>query len=217
MSNDDFFTEISQYGLHKGIYTATDFLIANPSSVYGFTRFIFEKNQYLDYIEIEWGDGTTSTYTYSDTYLRFSGFISRSLWERLDTELSIEVYGILFAETDYLQGEALSSKNPDGQNVKRYYTALTETKRHPTLANDRQKGDLTGDYYIWNLKKDVTQNLTKSYTAVAFIVAGGETLFLDEISYSAKTLADEYIKTGFYPEDHDEGALYNLAHSKVGD
>lgn len=168
---------------------------------------------YLSSITIEWGDGAVTQYTYSDVYLRFSGFISVSLWDRLEAESDIQGYGILLCETEWLGSGWLQEKEVDGVNVKRFYTPLTATYTHPTLANDRQKGERVGDYYIWNLKKSIsTENLTTAYTAMAFIVVDGETVYLNETSYSAQSLALEYINTGFYAEDYDEGALYNLAH-----
>ena len=168
---------------------------------------------YLSSITIEWGDGAVTQYTYSEVYLRFSGFISVSLWDRLEAESDIQGYGILICETEWLGSGWLQEKEVDGVNVKRFYTPLTATYTHPTLANDRQKGERVGDYYIWNLKKSIsTDNLTTAYTAMAFIVVDGETVYLNEASYSAQSLALEYINTGFYAEDYDEGALYNLAH-----
>lgn len=175
-----------------------------------------DQAQYVLSLDITWG--VPQTFEYSNVYLRFSGLISTSLWNRLEEESDIKGYGIMIASKDYLnsieaEDSALETLTPDGTNVKRYYTELTETKTHPALASETQKQGLTGDYYVWNLKKSIADDaLTDEFVAVAFIVIDGETLFFGNIRSSAKSVAKQLLDDKIYAADEDDGALYNLAH-----
>ena len=177
---------------------------------------------YLESIEIQWG---TPSYTYSKVGMRFGGLISQELWNRLDTASHITGYGVLLSTSAYLNGVQLKDKYNavDGTNVKKFQTNLPDTSvfvnrqdpNHPDEASDDQKGNLVGDYYIWNLCKEISvENLTLEYTAVAFIVTQNDgVVFLIETSKSVKELAGDMIDDDSNGIDRHfaDGSLKNLA------
>ena len=171
---------------------------------------------YVGSIDIQWGE--PETFTYDNVKVRYSGLIKASLWERLNTESTIKGYGIMVASKDYLdsiskEAEDLPTLTADGTNVRRYETAITASHTHPAGASETQKQGLTGDYYVWSLKKSIANDaLTDEFVAVAFIEIEGETLFFGTVTASAKSVAKQLLDDKIYEADEDEGALYNLAH-----
>jgi len=161
---------------------------------------------YLDDISFEWREA--DIFTYSGVAIRFGGLMTKALWDKLSEETTIQGYGVLFSATDALNGAKLSA-----DNAQHNLFVDSNTKANPSLANDNQKGDLTGDYYIWNLKVNVTTSdkYNVSYTAVAYIKTSDGYVLLKEVTTSVKDLADDYIKNRGYEEDAFDGSLNNLA------
>ena len=185
---------------------------------------------YIEELDVQWG--VLPTYTYSKVGIRFIGSIAPALWDQLNSESTIEGYGIMYATAQYLNGDSIKDlydlaraleenvdavfQTVDGKSyktvadteIKSFYTPLTQEKTHPTEA---------GGNYIWNLFKDVDgtsdAELTKSYTAIAFIrTTNDEIVFLEDTTKSAAQLAQDYIDAdngcdGTYLE----GSLGNLA------
>lgn len=145
------------------------------------------------------------TYTYDNVGIRFGGFLSQALWNKLDV---IE-YGVFLTESDGRTStikedyeDALVSSNDDiddallalcgAQNgdtdIRRFYSSAA-----PVIATDEQKafnGINTADvYYTWTIRKNVTNALTTYYSAVAYVRTATEIIFLKETSESAKHLA----------------------------
>ena len=172
---------------------------------------------YLSSVSIKWeGEASTTTFEFSSVNIRFGGYVSTALWDRLNDESEIERYGILLSTTDYLGQDKLETKYDlvDGLNVKNYFYDIPEDKDHPTLAEAGAVEGLTEDYYIWNLRKGVSMaNLTKEYVAVAYVVTEYEVIFLNEIRASATSLAQDLIDdtTNDYNENSFECSLGYLA------
>ena len=176
---------------------------------------------WLTSIDIEW-----DTYTYSDVAIRFGNLMKKTLWDRLNTESNIQGYGVMLSNlgAGSIEGayEGALSKNSDDidkaitdicekGNIKDFYTSLA-SKPNPDLATEEQKGDLIGDYYIWNLYKGVSNaNLLKSYDAVAYIRIEDEIVFLNEVTTSVKGLAGELLALPAFNETSFDGSLNNLA------
>ena len=81
----------------------------------------------------------------------------------------------------------------------------------PSLATAEQKGELTGDYYIWNVFYNIpTSNLTTLYVARAYIETTTQTIFLDQIETSAAKNAYNMIQAGA-DVGTSNGSLKNLA------
>ena len=180
------------------------------------------------------------TFTYTDVAIRFGGLISKALWDELDTnEHLIQGYGVMISYEDLggntfesyyndskagntveqtvdfmFDNDGLSGDQDDGLiHGKDYYFPLTNEKTHPAEAIDSQKaGEPAGTYYVWNLYKKVSMsNLTKDYTAVAYIRVGNELVFLQQTTASAQSLAHDLISSGAYANDAFEGSLAYLA------
>ena len=156
------------------------------------------------------------SFAYSSAAIRFGGFVPIALWDRLNNESTIQGYGVLLSTPSHLGGDELKDKynEVDGTNVKKFDTDLEAAGiEHPSSANDAQKGGLVGDYYVWSLYKNITsENLQTEYTAVAYIRTASGVVFFGEVTYSAKTLAADYLNNRGYADDVAEGSLYGLAH-----
>ena len=176
---------------------------------------------YLDSIHIQWD----VSFSYSNIAIRFGGFLNKTLWDRLDSESDIQGYGVLLSTKEYLGDSSIVGKYNEAiavessvsaaiasicesDNVKNFVSA----NEHPALANDIQKGDLSGDYYIWNLYKGLsTGQVSNFYNSVAYILIDGDIVFLDEVSLSAKKMAHELVNGTDYNDSSFDGSLYDLA------
>ena len=178
----------------------------------------------IESITIQWGE--IPSYTYSDSAIRFSGFIKIPLWKRLN---NIQGYGVMLSTKTYLGANTIESKYDSalaeagaidsavtamcaGNNVKSFNSSITSEKLHPAEATEEQKGQTSRDFYIWNLYKGVSaENLKTSYVAVAYIRTNSEIVFFDEIEASVKSLAFDLIDEGVENENSFDGSLNNLA------
>lgn len=165
--------------------------------------------QYIESITIEWN---TLSFTYENLSIRFGGRIDADLWTRLDTESSIQGYGVLLSTYEYLNAQVEKDlKNyfdsADGINVKKFTNADTypdhELKAEPTLKDG---------YRVWNLYKQVRlEDATKDYVGVAFIQINGEVVFLNSLRTSVKKLAQQLIAGPDRDENSLGGSLNYLA------
>ena len=187
---------------------------------------------YIDSIDIEW---STTVFTYSSATIRFGALIKTSLWNSLE---NVEGYGVMIAYDDDLGGLTLEQwyrdAKTDGNSIdqaigevfdidgdgadegllngKNFPKSLTEkAEGHPDEANATQKEDfgVTGDYYIWYLNKNVTANLKKAYTVVAYIRTTTDLIFLKQTTASAKSVAGEMVTS--LGANYADGSLQNLA------
>ena len=189
---------------------------------------------YLNSVEIQWGEAPT--YEYSDVAIRFGNLMEQSIWTRLNAESTIKGYGVMLSTEDYLSGgkikdwytnNSLAAVEEDdlneaiatacGENVgavKNFYTKITGEKTNPAEATAGQKGDLDGEFYIWNLYKNIStspDNRSLNYTAVAYIRTASGIVFLKETTASVKSLANDLISTDSYDEESFDGSLNDLA------
>ena len=165
--------------------------------------------QYVESITIEWN---TLSFTYENLAIRFGGRIEADLWTRLNTESSIQGYGVLLSTYEYLNAQPEKDlKNyyasADGINVKKFTNADTypdhELKAEPTLKDG---------YRVWNLYKQVRlEDATKDYVGVAFIQINGEVVFLNSLRTSVKKLAQALIAGPERDENSLGGSLNYLA------
>ena len=182
---------------------------------------------YLSSVAIQWGD--LPTYNYSNVGVRFTGFVSATLWNRLNSESTIQGYGFMYATAEYLSGltiEGLYGLARDGESsvddtftnvqdktykmvkdteIKSFYTPLANSEDHPVQV---------GDNYGWSLFKNISDaELGTPFTAVAYIrTASNEIVFLNEITKSAAQLAQDLIDAeNEYDATSLEGSLADLA------
>ena len=182
---------------------------------------------YLSSIEIEWAlpeakntiESTLETrtalsysytkngendYTYSDVIIKFGGLMNQDLWNDLNDESEIVRYGVLFSNAEHLGATQLKNAAVDGTNVKDYYTNVPSGKANPAAYNDN---------YIWNLCISITsEQLTREYVGVAYIkTAHHGTVYFDQVTVSASSLAFDLIDSGRYADDAFDGSLQYLA------
>ena len=146
------------------------------------------------------------SYVFTNLAIRFGGFVSKETWENLDAALDILGYGVLITTSD-LNGEKLDETNA-------LFNLYVDTKPHPNLATDTTKSangvtDLTKDYYIWNLRVNISEaNYKTSITSVAYIKTANGTMFFNQVTTSVQQEASKMIESGY---DTYEGSLSYLA------
>lgn len=168
---------------------------------------------YLDEVDITWS-GIVSSINVSKATIRFGGLLQKALWDDLDLDSKIAGYGVMFATESAVAGGELKELTPNDTTIFNRYTALTETKLNPTLANAEQKvglEDADADYYIWNLCINITASeyFKDSFVSVAYIqLENGNKVFMKQTSSaSVKSLAANMLADGV----EDDGALSYLA------
>ena len=163
------------------------------------------------YYRYHWYDN--GTFSYSNVAMRFGALMSKALWDDLATEFTITGYGVVVSTLDYVEGQGetlISLYWDDDDGVDNFYKSKAQ-KATPSLATAEQKGELTGDYYIWNVFYNIpTSNLTTLYVARAYIETTTQTIFLNQIETSAAKNAHDMIEAGT-PVDTADGSLKNLA------
>ena len=163
------------------------------------------------YYRYHWYDN--GTFSYSNVAMRFGALMSKALWDDLATEFTITGYGVVVSTLDYVEGQGetlISLYWDDDDGVDNFYKSKAQ-KATPSLATAEQKGELTGDYYIWNVFYNIpTSNLTTLYVARAYIETTTQTIFLDQIETSAAKNAHDMIEAGT-PVGTADGSLKNLA------
>lgn len=153
-------------------------------------------------------------FTFTNLYVRFGGIITKTMWEALDSESHILGYGELYSTDDYLDVIDLKSyyqtanSNP---NIDKHYYQLSESS--PVLFNNSTYQGVTDDYYVWNIKRSVSEaDYTTVYASVAFIVTRDSgVVFLKEVRKSVKDLAQDLIDGHDYDSDSLDGSLNYLA------
>ena len=166
---------------------------------------------YLNSIEIEWG-ATQPTYAYSDVSIRFGGSLTQDLWSDLDTEESIDGFGVMIATDDVVDNETqirdLSASaipvesDPDvSQDVVDYFIPVEDLN---TIMG------VSGDNYFWNLRYAIT-DYEQEYVAAAYIKTSLGYVFFKQARYSVKAIAADYIANRGYDNTTAEGSLSNLA------
>ena len=183
---------------------------------------------FLDFVQIYWD----VAFSYSNVAIRFGNLMKKTLWDRLNSESTIEKYGVMLSTAEYLGAEtiqdkyetALTANSGDidvaiasicsGNDIKNFSKSIPGDKANPDLATDEQKGELVGDYYIWNLYKNISEeNLKAKYSAVAYIrTTANGIVFLNETTTSTKDLAHSLLDSGAYPDNEFDGTLANLAY-----
>lgn len=169
-----------------------------------------------------------NSFEYSDVVLRFGGIISKALWDELDTNSHIiQSYGVFLSEVDEVEALYKAELESASGNVD---TAITELCSSGEIINYNSLGNntipsprstpalflaenydsLDEDTYIWNLCVNATADLTKEYTAVAYIRTSAGLVFVNETTASAKSLASSMLST--YGNEAFGGSLYSLAH-----
>ena len=159
---------------------------------------------YLDSLSFDWS--SASSFNIVRAGIRFTGQLSVSLWNSLNTESTIEGYGVLLSDSDFLGNDELKDyyELADGVSVKDFYRPLSQ-KSHPDITNE-------GQDYIWSLFKNVTsENFKKVYVVVAYIKTTSGVIFFNQVEASVKSIASSLISSGIYNRGSHGGSVYYLA------
>lgn len=172
---------------------------------------------YADSIKITWGE-KSYTYAYSNISIRFGAFINDDLWTELEEDYNILGYGVTIADNSLVKNnEHIKDYYLDNNGGVTDHYMPKEEKAKPSYATDNQKGELEGQYLIWNLKQMIDFiDATKTFVAAAYIKTETETIFLNQVRYSVKSLANDYINNRGYQNSVAEGSLLNLANLSEG-
>ncbi len=163
------------------------------------------------YYQYHWYDN--GTFSYSNVAMRFGALMSKALWDELATETTIQGYGVLVSQENYIGGDPIKdvyADDPTDPRLEDFYMPKAQ-KAAPSLATDTQRGDLVGQYYIWNVFYNISSlDLTKTYVAAAYIKTSAGVVFFDEIRTSAAKNAYDMIQAGA-DVGTSNGSLKNLA------
>lgn len=151
------------------------------------------------------------TYNYPNIVIRFGAFFNKNLWDELATETTIQGFGVLITQANYISGDPVSDFYEDAPTdplIEDFYAPTAV----PSLATPEQKGELVGNYYIWNKTYSIDEsNLTTTYVAAAYIKTTSGVVFMNEVRTSAAKIAYDLINTDGVAIDSADGALKNLA------
>ena len=168
---------------------------------------------YATSIEIAWG-ATQPKYTYSDVSIRFTGRLTQDLWNDLDTENHIiEGFGVMIATDDVVDEDT---------EIQDLYASAIADELDPDVTQDvvdyfMPKEDMatpvvSGSDYYWNLFYRIsTEDLTTTYVAAAYIKTSTNYVFFEQVRYSVKSLAEDYLANRGYSSTVAGGSLANLA------
>ena len=168
---------------------------------------------WLDEINIQWG-GSSATFEYSDVSIRFGGVIEKDLWSELDTDSHIITgFGVVITSGDLINNdndflEAINEAVPSTES-----TDLTQELAIDYFVPIANMDAIIGeddDNYFWNLRFAIT-DLNAKYAAAAYIKTDSDTIYLKRANYSAKTLAQDYMKNRNCNSTTAGGSLANLA------
>ena len=166
---------------------------------------------YLDEVQIEWGGGSVTTYEYSDVSIRFGGLLSQDLWNELDTENHIiDGFGVMVTTYDVLEGEEIKDYYDNAEPAESDPDIEDEIINHYMDKSEMSVPPTQDDNYFWNLFFRVT-DFTKVYVAAAYIKTATEYVFFEQVTYSVKSLAADYIANRGYASNVAGGSLNNLA------
>lgn len=119
---------------------------------------------------------TNTVYTYNNTYLRFAGIITASMYQDIMSEDSNAVFGI-----------ALSK---DGINYTNYQCNVT----HANLVDGKLEDNPSGLYAYFAVKLlTPKENFESTVYAKAYVIVDGETFYMQEKVYSVNDLVNYYL------------------------
>ena len=156
-------------------------------------------------------------FTFTNVNVRFGGIITQSLWNALDQESIIIGYGELYSTDAYLGANKLKSyyatanSNP---NVEIHsYEVTPNPDTMPVLYEDSNYQGVEDDYYVWNIRRSVSEaNFKTVYASVAFIITQDDgVIFMEEVRKSVKDLAQDLLDGPNYNNDSLGGSLKHLA------
>ena len=159
-------------------------------------------------------DNGNGGFNFSDISIRFGGLISKAIWNEIDTsEHLISGFGVMITE----------GRNIDENETIEEYKTMAVLAENSTNTHDdivdyyMSKAEMatpveSGDNYFWNLFQAIDPaDVEDVFVAVAYIKVGDEYVFMDQVRYSVKTLATDYLANRGCNAQTADGSLSYLA------
>lgn len=170
-------------------------------------------------------------FAFSNLKIRFRGALDCSLWAELNSEETIQGYGVMVSlgtstegylgdrhfETEYATKLEAASGNVDAA-----ISALCDGTKIKNFYNDNsvESPFSNGVKCSWSLAQEVKYSvpenkvhvLTRQYVAVAYIRTNSGLVFFDETRVSVKDIALQMIASDQYDDSSMGGSLHHLAH-----
>lgn len=154
-------------------------------------------------------------FSYSDISIRFGGYVSKDLWNELDTLYNVTGFGVMITDgenikdyeefTEYVENGVFASSEDSTDVVKDivdYFVPVS--KMATTIAED-------GNNYFWNLRWSVdATEMDRVFSAVAYIKIGEEYVLLKKARMSVTYLAIDYMSNRGCTAETADGSLKNI-------
>lgn len=153
-------------------------------------------------------DGTT--YTTTNNIIRFGALINYAdIWSQLG---DIQEFGVMVAKSSDLDSTIKESYLTNDKIA----TAKGELSKIVRVDATGTTESEDGEYVIFNAKIPVpAENITTELTAAAYVKIGDEYLFLQQRSFSVKSLAQHYLDTTTFEDADILGSLTALAKTEA--
>lgn len=153
-------------------------------------------------------DGTT--YTTTNNIIRFGALINYAdIWSQLG---DIQEFGVMVAKSADLDSTIKESYLTNEKIV----TAKGELSKIVRVDATGTTESEDGEYVIFNARISVpVENITTELTAAAYVKIGDEYLFLQQRSFSVKSLAQHYLDTTTFEDADILGSLTALAKTEA--
>lgn len=153
-------------------------------------------------------DGTT--YTTTNNIIRFGALINYAdIWSQLG---DIQEFGVMVAKSADLDSTIKESylTNKNIVTARGDLNAIVRVDATGTTESEN------GEYVIFNARIPVpAENITTELTAAAYVKIGDEYLFLQQRSFSVKSLAQHYLDTTTFEDVDILGSLTALAKTEA--
>lgn len=139
----------------------------------------------LKTVDVTYGDASV---TVDHVELRFGASIPQTDWTSINSNWTINDYGVMFMKKTTLQN------NYEGKTIAQAYF---DDDLRPNANVHKGSGEVPfedGDNYVFTARINMTDeaNYGIVYVAAPYIIAGEQIFFLEEIEYSVNTMAQYY-------------------------
>lgn len=154
-------------------------------------------------------------FTYSDISIRFGAAINKDLWSELDTDSHlITGFGVIIADAEMVtndddMADAVEDAVPSTTSTDIYNNIAVDyfvsiENMATTIAEE-------GNNYFWNLRWEIdSSDMSKVYSATAYIKVGNRYFLLKMAKESVKTLAQDYLDNRDCDGTTADGSLQNI-------
>ena len=170
-------------------------------------------------------------FEFSNLKIRFRGALDASLWAQLNSEETIQGYGVMvslgtetagYLGNEHFEDEYATKLEAASGNVDAAISALCDGTKIKNFYNNNsvESPFSNGVKCSWSLAQEVKYSvpankvhvLTRQYVAVAYIRTNSGLVFFDETRVSVKDIATQMIASDQYDDSSMGGSLHHLAH-----